>query len=486
MFLCPMSTDDDTHSDVEESRRERLLRRRRFLAAAGSVSAAGLLAGCGGQDGEGTGTETATATGTATATETETPTATPEAPEPSLAEKYPGLRILSPDPENAEAASNTTYQSVITPIDEFYIRNHYASPDIDASEWTISLTGMVDEEVELSVEELQQDYPYETVLHTMQCSGNGRSYFEPSVGGNQWSFGAVGNAEWTGVRISDILEEYGAETGSDRWLTVMGGDAPDGEDIFTRSIPMDKVMDDCLLAMEMNGEPLPAEHGYPARLLVPGWFGNNNVKWVDRMHVMDGMVYPNDTWEPGGGRLYTHWQQYSYRISGPNVDRAEFNETISEFDTQRQMESDEITHPYLYDQMVKSLVGYPEDGATIATSPAGMVEIIGVAWAGDDAVETVEVSTDGGDSWNEAEFLQPDTGTYSWRLFRYMWDASSGEHTIVSRATDEQGFTQPATVSAPDDEAASQARIMNDQYPWNSGGYGNTAYMPHAVTVTVE
>ena len=487
-----MSRSDNTDENAEgtatdESSRERLLERRRFLAAAGSVSAAGLLAGCGGQGDEGTATSTDTATATATATEEPTPTTTPEEETgPSLGEKYPGLRILSEDPENAEAASNTTYQSMVTPAEEFYIRNHYTSPDIDESEWTISLTGLVDEEVELSMAELQQDFPFETVFHTMQCSGNGRSYFDPSVGGNQWSFGAVGNAEWTGVRVSDVLEEYGADTGSDKWLTVMGGEAPEGEDIFTRSIPMDKVMEDALLALEMNGSPLPPEHGFPVRLLVPGWFGNNNVKWVDRMHVMDRMVYPNDTWEPEGGRLYTHWQQYSYRIYGADVDTPEFNETISEFDTQGQMESDEVTHPYLYDQVVKSLVGYPEDGATVGTSPGGQVEVIGVAWAGDDALQTVEVSTDGGETWNEAEFLQPDLGAYSWRLFRYMWDAESGEHTLVSRATDEQGYTQPATVSSPGDEAASQASIVNDQFPWNQKGYGNNAYMPHAVTVTVD
>ncbi|MFB6114201.1 MAG: molybdopterin-dependent oxidoreductase, partial [Halodesulfurarchaeum sp.] len=238
-------------------------------------------------------------------------------------------------------------------------------------------------------------------------------------------------------------------------------------------------------SFEMNGRPLPKEHGFPVRLLVPGWFGNNNVKWVDRMHVMDKMVYPNDTWEPQGGQLYTHWQQYSYRIAGPNTDHPNFNREISEFDTRKQMESGEIQHPYMYDQLVKSLIGFPGEGATVSTGMGGRIEVIGVAWAGDDAVKSVEVSTDGGETWNEAEFMRPNIGTYSWRLFRYMWDAESGDHTLVSRATDSQGFTQPATVSAPDDPAASNSKIMNNQYPWNKGGYGNNAYMPHAVDVTV-
>jgi hypothetical protein len=150
------------------------------------------------------------------------------------------------------------------------------------------------------------------------------------------------------------------------------------------------------------------------------------------------------------------------------------------------MESDSVTHPYLYDQLVKSLVGYPGDGQTVTTRVDGTIEVVGVAWAGDDAVETVEVSTDGGESWNEAEFYGPITGQPGWRQFRYVWDASPGEHTVVSRATDENGRRQPATISGPDDRASQEARIVDDQFPWNEGGYGNNAYMPHAVDCTVR
>ena len=492
-----MSTNDNIADDRTEkpSVRDRILKRRRFLKAAGGASAVGLLAGCQGQQEETTTTQsdpttatTATTTETTTTEEPETTTTEEEEEEEeeqSLEEKFPGLRILSPEPENAEAAARETYTNMITQAEEFYIRNHYVSPDIDESEWTVSLTGLVDEEVELSMEELKRNFSTETVFHTMQCSGNGRSYFDPQVGGNQWSFGAVGNAEWTGAPLSEVLEAYGADTSEDNWLTVMGGDNPEGEDIFTRSIPMTKVLEDGMLAFEMNGAPLPKEHGFPVRLLVPGWFGNNNVKWVDRMHVMDKMVYPNDEWEPEGGRLYTHWQQYSYRIFGQGVEDPEFNETISQFGMEEQMEGDEVTHPYLYDQVVKSLIGFPGEGMTVSPGFGNRIEVIGAAWGGDDAVETVEVSTDGGETWNEAEFMRPDIGPYSWRLFRYMWEAESGDHTLVSRATDEKGYTQPATISSPDDEAANQARIMNDQYPWNQKGYANNAYMPHAVDVTV-
>jgi DMSO/TMAO reductase YedYZ molybdopterin-dependent catalytic subunit len=263
----------------------------------------------------------------------------------------------------------------------------------------------------------------------------------------------------------------------------MGGEAPEGEDIFTRSIPMSKVREDCLLAYEMNGEVLPAEHGFPVRLVVPGWYGNNNVKWVQRMHVMDMMVI-GEEWESEDQRTYTHWQQYSYRMIPEQDESAEQYESIDIFDTQDQMEaSDQIRNAYIYDQLVKSMIGHPGEDSTVTRRPDGTVEVIGVAWAGDDTVEQVEVSADGGENWNEAEFFRPDLGPVSWRLFRYVWEPEPGEYTLVSRATDDQDRTQPATISDPGEGLRS---IQDDQFPWNTGGYSNNAYMPHAVSVTVE
>ncbi|WP_255151103.1 sulfite oxidase [Halorarius halobius] len=470
--------------DTTPSTRERYLERRRFLLAAGAGSA--LLAGCGQPQETGTPTGTAspapespTATGTATETEPETP----GEDQPSLEERYPGLRILSPEPENAEAAARDTYTTLITPLEEFYIRNHYPTPDIQESEWTVSLTGAFDQEADLSMQELKEGYSTETVFHVMQCSGNGRSYFQPQVGGNQWTFGAVGNAEWTGTPVSDVLEAYGADTSDGMWVSFMGGEAPDGEDIFTRSIPMSKAMDDCLLAYEMNGETLVGDHGFPVRLVVPGWYGNNNVKWVSRMHVMDMMVY-GDEWETDEQRLYTHWQQYSYRIIPEEDDEAEQYESIDIFDTYEQMQNpDRIRNAYVNDQLVKSLIGYPGEDSTVSRRADGTIEVLGTAWAGDNAVETVEVSDDGGETWGDAEFMAPDLGTDSWRLFRYVWEPEPGEYTLYSRATDAMDRTQPATVSAPEEQLRG---IQDDQFPWNQDGYINNAYEPHGVTVTVE
>ncbi|MFD1647703.1 sulfite oxidase [Haloarchaeobius litoreus] len=472
-------------SDAEPSKRDRYLERRRVLKAVGAVAGSSLLAGCGGNQTAGTETPTGTEPTAATEPPTETATETQqtEEPEQSLEERYPGLRILSPEPENAEAAERETYTTLITPLEEFYIRNHYPTPDIQESEWTVSLTGMFDEDVELSMEELKREFPTETVFHVMQCSGNGRAYFDPQVGGNQWTFGAVGNAEWTGTPVSAILERYGADTSDGMWVSFMGGEAPEGEDIFTRSIPMGKVMDDCILAYEMNGAPIAGDHGFPVRLVVPGWYGNNNVKWVNRMHVMDMMVF-GDEWETEDQRLYTHWQQYSYRIIPVQDEAAEQYQTIDTYDTYEQMQNpDQIRNAYIFDQLVKSMIGFPGEDSTVTRRADGTVEVIGVAWAGDNAVETVEVSDDGGETWNEAEFFRPDLGPFSWRLFRYVWSPEPGDYTLVSRATDAMDRTQPATVSSPDQNLRG---IQNDQFPWNQGGYSNTAYMSHAVDVTVE
>jgi len=473
--------------------RDRFVARRRFLMLSGSLAGVGVLAGCGGTGDGGTATETTTETETSTptpeptATETETPEPEPE--QPSLAERYPGLRILSPEPENAEAAERATYGDYITPREEHFIRNHYPTPTIEESEWTVSLTGLVDSEVELSMEEIKHSFSTDSIAHTMQCSGNGRSYFEPQVGGNQWTFGAVGNTVWTGTPVSEILEYYGAETGDGYFLSVMGGENPEGEDVFTRSIPMEKVMDDVLLAYNMNGAPVSSDHGFPVRLLVPGWFGCNNIKWVNRMHVMETMVIGDEWEEPGapesGQRTYTHWQQYSYRIVPEEDARAEQYEDIPVYDTREQMErTSEIRNAYMYNQLEKSLIAYPGQDQTVMPSPSGTIEVIGVAWAGDNAVETVEVSTDGGDTWGEAEFFGPTGDVTGWRQFRYVWEnPEPGEYTVASRATDERGYSQPAGVSAPDEQLRG---IENDMFPWNQGGYANNAYEPHAITCTVE
>lgn len=406
----------------------------------------------------------------------------PVTQESSLSERFPGLETLSVDPENAQIQSRTALESYLTSREEHYIRNHHHTPDIDASEWTVSLTGMVGEERDLSVSEIKHHYSTESVIHMMECSGNGRAYFTPETPGDQWTYGAVGNAIWTGTPVSEILDESEANTDEGLWLSVMGGEAVEDEDVFCRSIPMAKIMDDCLLAYEMNGSPMAPEHGYPIRLLVPGWFGNNSVKWVDRMHVMDEMVAGKD-WKEQGGQDYTEYQQSSYRIVPAQDEEPERYSSVDVFSTYDQMKvPDEIQNAYLFDQLVKSVITAPAGEAR--RSPAdGTIEITGVAWSGDDGVDSVEISVNGGETWTEAEFVGPDLGPYAAQKFQYIWAAKPGVHTLMSRATDEQGRTQPATISNPDDGL----RGINDSmYPWNQKGYGNNAYEPLGVTVSVN
>lgn len=401
-------------------------------------------------------------------------------------ERFPGLRVLERDPENAEAADRATYAKSITPRSEHYVRNHYPTPEIDADEWTIDLRGLGVDPVELSMDELRAEFETESVAHTMQCSGNGRAFLEPEIDGVSWTIGAVGTTVWTGTPLSAILERYGAETGDGTWLMVAGGDHPEGEDIFARSIPMAKVLEDCVLAYEMNGEPLSPEHGYPVRLVVPGWYGNNCVKWVAELEVLEKM-HVGDEWD-----RYAEWQHESYRLLADGQE-AEERERIADFggdayDTREQMDAEaagEIDHaPYVYDQLVQSLIGYPGEDAALCVRPQdGRIEVVGVAWAGDDAVERVDVSIDGGDTWNDAEFFGSNLEPYGWRQFRYLWDADPGEYTLVSRATDEHGRTQPREVARADEGLLT---IENDRFPWNRDGYCNNAYLPRGVDVTVE
>jgi sulfane dehydrogenase subunit SoxC len=275
--------------------------------------------------------------------------------------------------------------------------------------------------------------------------------------------------------LRDQLEDVPEGT----WLTAIGGDPADGEDVFARSIPLSKAVDDCILAYEMNGESLPPEHGFPVRVIVPGWYGVNSVKWLDELRLMDSMVTENSLDRPGE---HAYWQQEAYRIHPEDVE-LESNETVEAMGTWDQLETGEPAHPYTFDQTVMSLIGKPDGESAVAAPEDGeTVEITGVAWAGDDDVAGVEVSTDGGDTWNDAELFGPDYAG-AWRLFRYDWDAQAGTHVLASRATDERDRRQPMRISNPD---AWREALDDDEFPWNEGGYAANAVLPNAVEVEVE
>ncbi len=372
------------------------------------------------------------------------------------------------------AARRRTFANWLTPIEEHFVCHRNDIPNIDADAWTVSITGSVEAEVPMA--DVEEAYPTVAVAHTMECAGNGRGQHRPETGSVQWGFEAAATAFWTGTPVGSILRDHGVEPSEDLWLTAIGGDPSDGDDVFARSIPLTKAFDDCILAYEMNGRPLPREHGHPVRLIVPGWYGVNNVKWVEELRVADSMVVEGSLDRPGE---HAFWQQVAYRIhpEGRDPDALETVETV---DTWEQLEG-AVEHPYTFDANVMSLIGAPDGESPVSPRDDGTVELRGVAWAGDDAVERVAVSTDAGETWADAELFGPEYAG-AWRLFRYDWEADRGRHVLLSRATDDLGRRQPARISEPD---AWRDALDDDEFPWNEGGYAANAYEPNAVTVEV-
>lgn len=456
------------------------LSRRRLLRIAGPL-AVGTIAGCSSRDRPTPTATTGTDAPTRSATSTPLKDLEPPGTKRPLAEKYPGLRIL--DRWRAgEANSRDVYTQFVTPLDSFYVVSHFETPVLDSDDHAVSVTGNDGATVEIDMDALRTDYSTETVVHTMQCAGNGRAYFA-EVGGWEFDYGAVGTARWTGTPVSEVFEAHDVAITDDAWVMAAGADGPanDADRVFARSIPASKLLDDCLLVYRMNDHPLPLEHGFPVRLLVPGWYGTNSVKWLSELRVTEGMV-GGDRW-----RTYSEWQQHHYRILPEGAD-GDVHATVDTPDTWAQIENsatgESDRYPYVYDMTVKSLIGYPHQGATVSPRSAdGSIEVLGVAWAGDDTLDRVEVSTDGGDTWHSAKFLGPDPGPAAWRRFRYLWNASPGEYTLYSRATDENGRTQPRDVADPGTGLES---IRDDKYPWNQGGYASNAYRELGVDVQIE
>lgn len=301
----------------------------------------------------------------------------------------------------------------ITPVDAFFVRQHIPRPTpIDPQAYRLTINGMVSKPVELTLADLRK-LPQYTVPATLECTGNGRGFYTPKVPGIQWGRGAVGNAEWRGPRISDVLKLAGAST-SAAYLEIDGADigvasTPD----FVRSMPMSKAMHPAtLLALTMNGES-PSIHGFPARLVVPGWDGTSWVKWVIRLTPAE---------KSGNG----FFMNPGYRIPKYNLPPGT---------PARPAELEVIEG-----MPVKSTITAPEDQAKIA---AHGTTIRGIAWAGENAIERVEVSTDGGSRWRDARLSQPKLN-FAWRLWDIDWrPGTPGYYNILSRATDTAGRVQP-------------------------------------------
>jgi DMSO/TMAO reductase YedYZ molybdopterin-dependent catalytic subunit len=320
-------------------------------------------------------------------------------------------RVVTAMPENSETPLDSV-RSWVTPTRLFFVRNHFAVPELNLATWRLSVDGCVRLRRVWTLDELM-DLPERTVFATVECAGNGRSFLAERQSGVQWGAGAVGHAEWTGVPLKLVLERSGLEPDA---LEVLfeGADVGTEPDHpapmpFARSLPLSKALHpDTLLANRMNGEVLDPNHGYPLRLFAPGWYGVASVKWLRRIEVLN---------KPFRG----YFQSVKYTVQR---------------ETERGVET-EIVGP----MMPKSEIIRPRAGDVLGL---GGNRLSGVSWAGEDSVSRVEVSNDGGASWSDATLMGPQA-PYSWTMWEYLWEAESpGELTVLARATSSRGRLQPA------------------------------------------
>ena len=307
------------------------------------------------------------------------------------------------------------FNTWLTPVPHFFVRNHMHEPsELNANDWRLNIGGEVDKSITLTLAELSKLETH-AVVNTLECAGNGRSFHRPQIPGIQWGKGAVSTARFSGPRLRDLLQRAGVKPAGKHVMFRGLDEVPGKVPPFIRSIPMQKALDaDTLVATHMNGAALTKHHGFPARALVPGWVGAASCKWLTEIKVLDsefvgnfmnpGYRYPNQPVKPG--------------------------ESVKPEDT----------HP-LTALTVKSVIAGPPDGASLRT---GRVAVHGAAWAGEADIAKVEISTDGSATWNSAN-LAHEQAHYGWRLWSYEWKAKAGDYIILSRATDSQGRTQPAT-----------------------------------------
>ncbi|MGI8988114.1 MAG: sulfite oxidase [Bryobacteraceae bacterium] len=305
------------------------------------------------------------------------------------------------------------FRSWLTPNDAFYVRQHLPRPKVNGESYRLTVNGKVSKPLTLNLDDLRK-LPQFEVPATMECAGNGRAFFRPRVPGSQWMRGAIGNASWRGPRLSDVLKLAGFQPDA-AFVEFDGADegvlsTPD----FVRSFPMKKMLHPAtLLALRMNGEALPDFHGFPCRLIVPGWVGACWLKWVRRITVSE---------TPNTG----FFMNPAYRF--PRYD----------LPPGTPVKPDELD--MIQGMAVKSIIMDPVDQSTAA---AGPVNISGIAWAGEEKVERVEVSTDGGMHWAAAG-LSRENLPFAWRLWNFSWQPKKrGYYTVLSRATDSAGRVQP-------------------------------------------
>lgn len=319
----------------------------------------------------------------------------------------------------------------LTPVEQFFVRNNDVSLDLDAASYRLEVAGdAVASSLMLTYEDLHA-MPHRTVFSIVECAGNHRAFFGAVMGrparGTPWGTGAIGMAVWTGVPLTEVLRRAGVKDNAvDVHLIGLDTGAPEGG--FRRPIPIAKAMDpDTLLATHMNGAPLPRDHGYPVRAIVPGWVGSSNIKWLGRIEVSSEKVW---------GRNNTT----SYVLVGDVYP-----------------ESGEV----VIEQSIKSALALSW-GAILQ---AGRHRIRGYAHSPHAPIVAVQWSLDNGATWRDARVMDSAI-RYAWERFEIEWEATPGEHRLMTRATDRLGNTQPDTI------------------PYNEKGYLFNVPLPHPITVT--
>ncbi len=331
-----------------------------------------------------------------------------------------GLTLLNDRPVNAETPAELL-DDEITPTDRHFIRNNGNPPEsVDPGTWTLTVDGFVDAPMELSIADLRDRFDVVTMALTVECGGNGRAFFDPPASGNQWTVGAVGCSEWTGVRLRDVLEAagvqdnvvYTAHHGAD---THLSGDAE--KEPISRGLPIDKAMtDNILIAFAMNGADLHPMNGAPLRLVVPGWPGSCSQKWLTRIELRDQV-------HDGAKMTGTSYRVPAYPVP-PGADVPEEDFVIIER------------------MPVKSLVTFPANGAESGLQ----TEVRGHAWSGDRTITDVEVSIDFGATWMPVDLDDPvnDGAWQNWRT-RIAFP-QAGYYEVWARATDSEGVMQPFAI----------------------------------------
>ena len=316
-----------------------------------------------------------------------------------------------------------SFNTWLTPLPHFFVRNHMHEPvELNAEDWRLAVGGEVDRPGALSLQELAK-LPVHSVVNTLECAGNGRGFYRPQVPGIQWQKGAVSTARFSGPRLADALHRAGVQSKGKHVMFRGLDEVPGKVPPFIRSIPIEKALDsDTLIATHMNGGPLTKHHGFPARALVPGWVGAASCKWLTEIKVLESEFVGNFM-SPG------------YRFP---------NEPVKPGDSVKP----EDTH-VLTSLNVKSVISGPLDGSSLKS---GRITVHGVAWAGESDIVKVDMSVDGGSTWNPAT-LGREQSRYAWRLWSYAWNAKRGDYIIQSRATD------------------SQVRVQPSEAMWNPSGY---------------